>query len=427
MTTSGVRPGAWAGLGVLTALNLLNYFDRFIVSAVLPTLKSSAGLGLTGTQAGWLASAFMIVYTIAAPVFGVLGDRGSRLKCIALGVIVWSIATTLGGLATSFMVLLAARAVVGIGEAAYAPQAPPMLSDWFPKAQRGRIFSVFYAAFPIGTALGVIFGSYIDAHLNWRIAFFLAGAPGLVFAGLVLRLRPAPSGQNDPDLAVPDAKDQKLGRLIRVGLLGNPTYVMTVLAYAAYSATFGAFLFWMPTFLVTVHRLPSAFAGFRFGIIVAIAGIAGTLAGGAVGDFFFRRNRQGYLWMSAATTLAAGGVLVALLRAESTTGVFVAVFAFAFLLYTVTAPINSALVNTLPPAVRATGLAVNVFAIHALGDAWSPLLVGYVSDKTQSLRGAMLTVLPIAMLIAGVGWIAAALVDARRDARRDQRTSTESA
>lgn len=418
------RSAAITGLVVLTGLNLLNYFDRFIVSAVLPTLKSARGLSLTGTQAGWLASAFMIVYTITAPIFGVIGDRGSRTKCIAAGVLVWSVATALGGLATSFAVLIVARSVVGIGEAAYAPQAPPMLSDWFAKERRARVFAVFYAAFPIGTALGVVFGSAIDAHLSWRVAFFLAGAPGVALGLLASRLRPAPTGANDRDLAaasgpggaaVGGAAAPATWETVRTSLLRNPTYLVTVLGYAAYSAVFGAFLFWMPSFLVSVHHLDSQAAGFRFGIVVAVAGIGGTLAGGAGGDLLFRRTKQGYLWLSAATTLAASGVLVVVLRVEDTTAALAAVAVFAFLLYTVTGPVNGALVNALPPSVRATGLAVNVFAIHALGDAWSPLVVGHLSDQVHSLRDAMTTVLPGAMLAGSVLWIAAALVDRARE------------
>jgi len=411
-----VKWGARAGLVLLTGLNLLNYFDRFIVSAVLPTLKSSAGLNLSGTQAGWLASAFMIVYTLVAPIFGVLGDRGSRLRCIALGVAVWSIATALGGLAGSFATLLVARAVVGVGEAAYAPQAPPMLSDWFPKDQRARIFAIYYAAFPIGTALGVVFGSYIDTHLNWRVAFFLAGAPGLLMAGLVLKLRPAPSGANDVDLEAPEKKSS-LARAVWDGLAKNPTYIVTVLGYAAYSSVFGAFLFWMPTFLVSVHGMPSDVSGFRFGMIVAVAGIFGTFAGGAGGDFFFRKNRQAYLWLSAATTLLGGGALVLALGAVDTTVALSAVAVFAFLLYTVTAPVNSALINTIQPSIRATGLAINVFAIHAFGDAWSPLIVGHLSDTSHSLRTAMMTVLPVGVLAAGGLWILAAVLNRRAEAR----------
>ena len=403
------------GLVILTGLNFLNYFDRFIVSAVLPTLKSSAGLGLTSTQAGWLASAFMVVYTVAAPAFGVIGDRGSRLRVIAVGVFVWSLATALGGLATSFAILVLARAIVGIGEAAYAPQAPPMLSDWFPREQRARVFAVFYAAFPIGTAIGVVFGSYIDAYFNWRVAFFLAGVPGIALSTLVLRLKPAPSGANDvePTKRAGDAPARSLWVSIRDELLRNPTYLVTVAGYAAYSSVFSAFLFWMPTFLTGEHGLPQTTAGFRFGLIVAVAGIAGTFAGGFFGDSLFRRNKQAYLWLAATTTLIGSVVLVVALRATDTSFALAAVAVFSFLLYTVTAPVNGALVNAIAPSVRATGLALNVFAIHAFGDVWSPLVVGYVSDRTHSLRMGLLT-LPVGMLLGGLFWVAAALVDRRR-------------
>src|SRR5262249_34127165 len=161
---------AYYGLAVVTLLNLLNYIDRFILAAVLPRMQSE--LGLTNTQAGLLATAFLLTYFVTSPVFGVLGDRASRTRLMALGVAVWSVATAATGVMRNFVQLLVARSFVGVGEAAYATISPALLSDLFPRSQRGRAFAIFYVAIPVGAALGYVLGGVIEPHLGWRAAFY---------------------------------------------------------------------------------------------------------------------------------------------------------------------------------------------------------------------------------------------------------------
>ena len=161
--------GPRAALAVLTLLNLLNYLDRFVLSSLVESLKGSE-LRLTDTQLGALATGFILVYMLTSPIFGTLGDRKGRPRLLAAGVAIWSLATALGGVARSFAGLFAARASVGIGEA--------LLADHFPIQKRGRVFAVFFAAIPIGAALGYALGGLVDARYGWRAAFFIAGIPG---------------------------------------------------------------------------------------------------------------------------------------------------------------------------------------------------------------------------------------------------------
>jgi len=162
-------------LGVLTALNAINYLDRFLVAPLLPLII--AGLSLDDRQAGSLQSAFILVYALVCPVAGWLGDKLPRLRIAALGVALWSIATVGSGVASTFAWLLIARALVGIGEATYTVITPSLLSDHYPPSRRGRALSVFYAAMPFGIAIGYVLGSQIGAHYGWRPAFFIAGGP----------------------------------------------------------------------------------------------------------------------------------------------------------------------------------------------------------------------------------------------------------
>src|SRR5437879_12096824 len=199
MTATGVTPvarAARAGLVVLTLINLFNYLDRWIVAALAESMKHSE-LRLSDTQLGSLMTGFIIVYMIAAPLFGLLGDARSRTRLLGLGVAIWSVATALAGLATSSASLFAARAAVGVGEAAYGTISPAPLADYFPRERRGRVFAGFFAATPIGPALGAILGGLVDHYFGWRQAFFVAGVPGLVLSALALRLYDPPRGAPD--------------------------------------------------------------------------------------------------------------------------------------------------------------------------------------------------------------------------------------
>jgi MFS transporter, Spinster family, sphingosine-1-phosphate transporter len=188
--------GAGIALAVLTLINLFNYLDRYVVSSLVESLKRSE-LALSDTQLGFLMTGFVLVYMLTSPVFGTLGDRRGRPRLLAMGVGIWSVATALGGLASSFTGLFATRAAVGVGEAAYGTIAPALLADSFPKEKRGRVFAVFFAAIPIGSAAGYILGGLMDQKFGWRAAFFVAGLPGLALALLCLGLKDPPRGGRD--------------------------------------------------------------------------------------------------------------------------------------------------------------------------------------------------------------------------------------
>src|SRR3984957_3229422 len=266
-----LRASANFGLGILAFINLFSYLDRYVVSGVLESLKHS-DLGLSDTNLGSLMSGFLVVYTLLAPVFGALGDRRSRPRLIALGVACWSFATALSGFAVNYLTLFAARAAVGLGEAAYATIAPSLLSDYFPVRQRGRVMAIFFCPIPVAAALGYVVGGLVDKHYGWRSAFFVAGAPGLLLAALCLLLRDPPRGASDSGAASaaaePQPKASNLGKdtWATFGrLLHNKPYVLTVLAYAAYTFALGGLAFWMPAFLERSRGIPRRAATGTFG------------------------------------------------------------------------------------------------------------------------------------------------------------------
>jgi MFS family permease len=404
--------GAVRALVVLTAINLLNYLDRYVVAPIVPDLKGA--MNLTDTQLGWLVPAFMLVYMIAAPVFGSWGDRGSRTRPIAIGVFIWSLATMASGLARTYPQLLAGRALVGIGEAAYVAIAPALLADCFRAESRGRVYSVLNMAIPVGSALGYILGGLVSHHFGWRAAFFVAGAPGLLLAGAVLWLPDPPRGAQDAMVpVVPAARAGPAPGPVAVywSLLQRTPYLLLVLGYAAYTFALGGLAFWMPTFLERVHGIPKVQATTGFGAIVVVTGFLGTFAGGWLGDYCLKYSRQAYLWFSGVATLLAVPFVILALTAGAASVYYPAIVGAQLLLFMSTGPINAAIVNLVSPFERASAVALSMFMIHLLGDVPSPPLIGGISDAS-SLAQAVLIV-PVAVAIGGLVWLAAARASGR--------------
>jgi MFS family permease len=410
-----VIASAGVGLGILAFINLLSYLDRYIVAAVAESLKQ-AGMGLTDANLGSFMSAFLIVYTVVAPIFGALGDRRSRPRLIALGVAIWSFATALSGFAVNYLTLLAARAAVGVGEASYVTIAPSLLSDYFPLRQRGRIMAIFFCAIPVGSALGYVVGGLVDKHYGWRAAFFVAGIPGLALAALCLLLRDPVRGVQEqssaadgagrtgaatPNSAVARQTWQTYGRLLHYR-----AYALTVLGYAAYTFAVGGLAFWMPTFLERSRGMTRSEATVSFGTIVVITGFLGTFVGGWMGDFFAKRSQRAYLWLSAFSCLLAAPLVWSALTTRSQPIYLSSMVAAQLFLFLSTGPINAAIANLVTATERASAIALSVFTIHLLGDVLSPPLIGALSDRT-SLESAV-KIVPVAVLVGGVIWLFAA-------------------
>ncbi len=428
------KAARWS-LGVLAFVNLFNYLDRFVVSSLVESLKKSE-LALTDGQLGSLASAFVLVYMAASPLFGAAGDRGRRPVLLAAGVAFWSVATAAGALARSFGALFSARAAVGVGEAAYGTIAPAMLLDLFPPERRGRVFAIFFSAAPVGAAAGYIVGGLAEARFGWRAAFGIAGLPGLLLATLCLALpdpvrggmelpspqpSPAGKGRRASHPAGPSLREKRpsvaAGTEVRRGetsrpegryrrLLSNRPYVLTVAGYAAYTFALGALAFWMPAFLERVRGVPRSDATVQFGLIAVVTGLFGTFAGGWIADRWRSRRRQADLWLSGWATMAAAPATLVAVTAERPSVYLPAIVAGQLLLFASTGPVNAAALKVVAPAERSTASGLLILAIHLFGDVPSPPLVGAISDATS--LGRAFLILPAAIAVGGAIWLYAA-------------------
>jgi MFS transporter, Spinster family, sphingosine-1-phosphate transporter len=386
-------PSARGALAVLTGLNFVNYVDRYIPAAVMPAIILA--LHLKDSQAGSLATLFILTYAAVCPAAGWLGDRKPRFKLAAIGVLVWSMATFGSGLALTFAALALARAVTGIGEASYTVVTPSLVSDFFPAARRGRALAIFYAAIPIGSAIGYVIGGAINARFGWRWAFFIAGAPGVGLAALMLWLRDPPRGALDAPTDSPS--DGRLSLRQSMAVLGRtPSFIYNTAAQVIYTFVVGGLATWMPTYFVRVRHLPLASADLTFGCVLAGAGLVGTLIGGRLGDQMAERRPGGHFLLCGGSLVASLPFAAAGVLAPAPAMFWPAMFVALTLLFLNTGPLNAAMANVLPAHLRGWGFAIYTTAIHVFGDAASPYAIGLASDRLGLEAPVLVTaVLPI--------------------------------
>jgi MFS family permease len=405
-------------IALLTGLNFLNYLDRMLVAAVLLRIKEPValgGLGLSNLEAGLLATVFLLGYFVTAPIFGAMADKGPRKKLIAFGVLTWSLATLASGLAPTLGWMLLARAVVGIGEASYATLAPTIIDDLTPPEKKGKMLAIFYAAMPIGAAAGFMLGGYIQARWGWRTAFFVGGFPGILAALLCLAIVEPHRKLRAAGTRITDA----VRALIKIA-----QYRRAVLGYCAHTAMIGAFSHWGPTYLAGRYMLGPTqeksleIASFWFGLVTVAAGFIGTVLGGWLGDrssvrcpvlidashddVTNRRAVNGLLKICAIGALVATPLTAMALLSPNAAGFFILCFFAELGLFIGTSPINAALLRGVPPELRASSMAIAIFAIHLFGDLWSPSLLGLLADHLPMLVAMMS--LPVAVGLAAYVW-----------------------
>jgi MFS family permease len=381
----------WA-VFVLTGLNLLDYFDRYIVAAVNTLIKQD--LGLSDKAFGFLGSAFFLVYLIAAPVFGYLGDRWGRRRFMVLGAVLWSLATSLAFWVTTYPGLVIARGLVGMGEGSFGTLAPAYLADMLPLGKRAGYLGIFYTTIPVGAALAYFFGGQVGAAWGWRWSFLLAGLPGLIMAGLVYTL---PRFQTPGTTASPNQPHSRLDLKMVAALWRIPTFVRVTTGYGFLTFALGGLAFWMPRFLEIHKGLTLKEANILMAVVTTVAGGLGTLAGGFGGDWLFRRNPRAHLWISGlGVALALPFGALAIFTVDPwiyKTGLFVAVF----LLFLNPGLLTTLIVSVAGPARRAIAVACNIIVIHLIGDVPSPFLIGWVADLAGLQWGVSLALVALTL------------------------------
>ena len=392
---TAAMPGARAALILLLAINLFNYIDRYILAAVEKPISDEFGVGMG--RMGLLMTFFLVTYMLVSPLFGWLADRFPRWMLIGVGVIIWSLASGGSGWARTFAMLAFMRVLIGFGEAAYGPVAPTLISDLYPVAVRGKVLAWFYAAIPVGSALGYVIGGLFIKHWHW--AFYATLPPGILLGVWCFFMREPPRGQAD---AVAHRKAIARDYLL---LAKIPSYVLNTAAMTAMTFAMGGVGFWMPRYLSASRGVEEKSSRIVFGGILVVAGLLATLAGGWAGDKLRPRFPGSYFLVSGVGMLA-GCPMFLLMLITPFPWCWVIIFLAIFCLFFNTGPSNAALANVTPPAIRASAFAVNILIIHALGDAISPTIIGRVAERWNLTVG--FAAMAVLVLVGGLLWLVAA-------------------
>ncbi len=370
---SRVSP-ALATLVLLIGLNLLNYIDRYILPGAQPLIQHE--YGWNDQKMGALTTALFVVYMLVAPLTGWLGDRFARKPLIIGGAILWSLATLGTAWVHDYRTLYIRHALVGVGQATIGIFAPAVLADFYPERHRNRILSIFYLAIPVGAALGYVAGGELGTFWGWRAPFFVCAIPGLIIATLYGWLG------REPERGSSDCLEPTADRATAMGLFRNPAFLTATFGLATLTFAMGGISAWVAVFLHRFAGLSTGSSSLVVGAITVVDGITGTAIGGWLAQRWLRTNdRALYLlsFWSVVLTLPCGALVFFGPAAWSVP----ALFAAEFFLFLNTGPLNAAIVNSVSAPVRATAISVNLFCIHCFGDAFSPQIIGAISDHTN--------------------------------------------
>jgi predicted MFS family arabinose efflux permease len=357
---------------VLMLVNFVNYIDRNIIYPLFPLIRTD--FGLTYLQIGALGTAFSLVHGLGTLPLGMLADRVSRKKIISYALFFWSGATFLSGLAGSFRSLVGARALVGVGEAAYSPAATATLTATFPNEVRARVQGAFDMAMFVGGALGLALGAVIAASFGWRPAFFVVGIPGLLLGLSVFRL------------AEPRRTAVEEGVPIRT-LLRIPAYLVLVLGgwfitFAAY-----AYITWGTEFVYRYKGFSLREAGMSLGGVMVVAGAAGVICGATLAD----RLKRKFSWGRIATvpmgfTISTPFILLAL-HTSNRHLVFPLFFAAIFFLTWYHGPVTATIHDLTPPQAHGTAMGFYSCVVNVTAISLAPVIIGGVADRHGLLSG----------------------------------------
>ena len=400
------RNQAWLTFTILLIINILNYSDRSVLSAI--QTKIQIEFSLSNTQLGLLGSSFLFIYALATLPLGVWADRSIRKNIVAACVGLWSVATLLSGLTRNFIQIFFTRSVLGIGEAGYAPSSLSMIGDLFPKGQRGRVLSLWSIGNLVGTAIGLILGGIIADKFGWRWAFYMVGLPGLIAAFLIWRSTEPRRGTFDNEEDIGDETAHLHGSIGKDfwqtarEILKIRTYWVLLGAFIFSFFTIGSAQTWITTYLVKDFGLSIAKAGTYSGITLISGSLAGTLIGGWLADFLQRRFQQGRMVVATIAFLTGAPLTLVALTLHNL-GPFLVVFVTAILCLALSlGPLNAILQDVIAPEIRSTATGLVLLMAHLLGDASAPLLVGAIADYYSSIGYALFITAPTCLFLAGI-------------------------
>lgn len=388
---------AYLLLGFLTLLNVLNFVDRQLVVYLAKPLADDLGLSLT--EVAWLYGyIFLVFYTLMGMVMATLADRLSRQRLIAGGLLLWSLLTAVSGAAGSFLHLALARMLVGVGEATLTPAALSILSDAFPPKRRALASGIYYSGVSLGSGLSLIIVGWAASSYGWRNCFYGLGVLGMLLAPLVLLIKTPARGAAENAVAASATETRittaEIYRTLFQTLRRSPALALTIAGAVLlnFSTSAGSYVF---TWLVRERGMNFRATGILMGVIVMVAGLAGTSGIGYLSDWFHQRFSGGRLWLLFFKAFFFAPFVIGFytLPVDARGGLFyVCWFMSTFNSLSWYGPIFATVQDLAPLKIRATAVAFLMLVINIIGTGLGPLVAGMIGDKSSLWRGLMVCV-----------------------------------
>ncbi|MES3021815.1 MAG: MFS transporter [Pseudomonadota bacterium] len=405
---TAVPAKSWYALTILTLIYSCHFLDRSMISIIVEPVRRE--FGLSDSQIGLLTGlAYGATFALAGLPLGLMIDRVSRVRLLAVLVTIWSGMTALSAYATSFVYLLLARMGVGASEAGGSPTSLSLISDLFPPNKRSTAVGCFFLSNAFGATASIFIGGFVTAQYGWRTAMLIAGAPGLILA-VVLFMTVKEPKRGGTDLVKVAAKPARLGEVMRF-FVANPAMLHLMLGAAILTAAIATIGAWLPSFGMRFHGLSIQQAGIAAAIAAGFCGAIGSVLGGILSDKLGKSNPRRRLDFCAA--ICGIAVLLATVAVFSgSTPVSMVLFSATMLVGFACYPASFGTMLGLADAnMRGMTAASLQIATNLVGYGLGPFMVGLLSDHiggAGSLRTSMAIVMAVCFPWAAVHfWLAA--------------------
>ena len=374
------RRYTWTVFAIVFALMVVDYVDRQVVVSMFPHLK--AQWSLSDGQLGGLVSVVSIMVALGTIPLSLLADRWSRTKSIFLMALVWSLATISCAFAGSYAQLFGARAVVGLGEAAYGTVGAALLATMFPLRVRSSILGAFFLAGILGSVLGVVLGGIIAERWGWQMGFGAVGIPGILLAFVFLLIVRDYKTVALPTTEAGNGSPARVAsRAIVIALLKPRTALIACLGAGFQLLTLSMTYAWLPTYFNRYYGLAPDQAGLKAGLVVLVGGI-GAFVWGVVADRLTPRVACARLYVPAVGAVLTMVLMATAFGALPPGNAQYALIVLGGLMMAVNVgPVTAVVIDVVHPSVRATAASVLSLVQNMFGLAGGPLLTGILSDR----------------------------------------------
>ena len=402
---------AYYALGILTIVYSINFIDRQLLSILQESIK--ADLMLSDAQLGLLTGfAFALFYTFAGLPIASLADRSNRRNIVAISLTIWSGMTAISGLAQNYWQLLAARIGVGIGEAGGSPPSHSMISDIFPPEKRASAIGFYSTGISIGILFGFLFGGWLNEFFGWRVAFFVVGIPGVLLA-LVLYLTVPEPVRGLAENKASSGENPSMMTVFKV-LLSRRSFLFMALGAAMNAFAGYGTANWVASFMIRTHQMPTGELGTWLALIIGVGGAIGVFGAGVIADKLGKTDKRWYMWVAVCACVISIPLQISTFWVDDPYTALMCMVIPSVLSNAYLGATIASVHGMVGLKMRAVSSALLFFILNMIGLGMGPTTVGLVSDLlvdqhgVDSLRYAMMYIIPTAMFMSGVFYLVAA-------------------